>query len=111
LQRKEQIMTIRNAILCAGLALGASIAPGLASARTYVEVDVAPPAPRYEVVPEARVGYVWAPGYWTWNNHRHVWVNGHYVHSRHGHHYVSAHWYDHNGRYRYEAGHWDRDRH
>jgi hypothetical protein len=103
-------MSIRTAILCAGLALGASVAPGLASARTYVEVDVAPPAPRYEVIPEARVGYVWAPGYWTWSHHRHVWVNGHYIRSRHGRHYVSAHWYDHDGRYRYEAGYWERDR-
>ncbi len=104
-------MSIRTAMLCAGLALGAIVAPGFASASGYVEVDVAPPAPRYEVVPEARVGYVWAPGYWTWSNHRHVWVNGHYIHSRHGHHYVAATWSDHNGRYRYEAGHWDRDRH
>ena len=72
-------MSIRTAMLCAGLALGAIVAPGLASARTYVEVDIAPPAPRYEVIPEARVGYVWAPGYWTWSHRRHVWVNGELV--------------------------------
>lgn len=103
-------MSIRTALLCAGLALGASIAPGLASAHTYLEVDVAPPAPRYEVIPEARVGYVWAPGYWTWRHHEHVWVSGHYIRARHHRHWVAARWDDRYGRYRYEPGHWERDR-
>jgi hypothetical protein len=108
---KEQIMSIRTALLCAGLALGASLAPALASARTYVDIDIAPPAPREEVIPAARVGYVWAPGYWSWRHHDHVWVSGHYIHEHHGHHWVADRWGDYHGRYRYEPGHWDRDRH
>jgi hypothetical protein len=111
LKRKEQIMSIRTAVLCAGLALGASLAPALATARTYVDIDVAPPPPREEVIPEVRVGYTWAPGYWSWRHHDHVWVSGHYIHERHGHHWVADRWHDHEGRWRYEAGHWDRDRH
>ena len=48
----------------------------MASARVYIDVDIAPPPVRVEVVPVARVGYVWAPGYWYWSGHQHVWVGG-----------------------------------
>ena len=37
-----------------------------AVAATYIDVRVAPPPPRHEMVPAARPGYVWAPGYWDW---------------------------------------------
>lgn len=99
-------MTIRNVALCIALALGA---PALGLARSYVEIDVAPPEVRQEVIPEARVGYVWAPGYWEWRHHTHVWVNGHYIRERHGHHWVAAQWVHEGQRYRFEVGHWDRD--
>jgi hypothetical protein len=84
-------------------------APGLGLARGYVEVDVAPPEARYEAVPEVRVGYVWAPGYWEWRHHEHVWVAGHYIRERHGYHWVGARWNHEGERYRFEVGHWDRD--
>ena len=99
-------MSIRTAALCIALALGA---PTLSFARGYIEVDVAPPAPREEVIPEARVGYVWAPGYWEWRHHDHVWVNGHYIRGRHGHHWVAATWTHEGERHRFAAGHWERD--
>ena len=102
-------MSIRTALLCAGLALGASLAPALASARAYVDIDVAPPPLREEIVPDYRPGYVWAPGYWTWRNHNYVWIRGHWIHERYGRHWVSDHWYDRHGRWRYEPGHWERD--
>jgi hypothetical protein len=99
-------MSIRTAVLCIALALGA---PGLALARGYLEVEVAPPEPREEVIPEARVGYVWAPGYWEWRHHEHVWVRGHYIRAHHGRHWVAATWTHEGQRYRFQAGHWDRD--
>ena len=39
----------------------------------------APPPMRYEAVPAPRRGYVWAPGYWRPQGHRHAWVAGHWV--------------------------------
>jgi hypothetical protein len=103
-------MSIRTAVLGLVFAIGASAVPGLSVARGYIEIDTAPPPPREEVIPEARVGYVWAPGYWEWRHHNHVWVHGHYIRERHGHHWVAAGWNHEGERYRFEVGHWDRDR-
>ena len=100
-------MSIKTAMFCAALGLGAGLLPSVGSARVYVDVDVAPPAPRVEVIPEARVGYVWAPGYWDWEGHRHVWVNGHYIRERHGHHWVADSWERHGEHWRRVEGHWD----
>ena len=65
------------AVLCvAALALAAS--PSLA--RVGVVVGFAPPAPVIEVVPPPPApGYVWQPGYWSWNGVQYVWVPGVYV--------------------------------
>ena len=54
--------------LILGLSLAGSglLAPVVASAQVGVDITVAPPAPRVEVVPPPRVGFVWAPGYWEW---------------------------------------------
>ena len=95
-----------------GLGLGASAYAPDAAARTQISVgiNVAPPAPRYEVVPPPRVGYVWAPGYWAWDSghHHHIWRKGHYIHERHGERWVADRWSEHEGRYRYEPGRWER---
>ena len=99
-------MTIKTAMFCVALAAGAAL-PSVGSARVYVDVDVAPPAPRVETIPEARVGYVWAPGYWAYNGHEHVWVNGHYIREHHGHHWVADRWEERHGRWHRVEGHWE----
>jgi hypothetical protein len=71
-------------------------------------VRVAPPAPRVEVVPEARRGYVWAPGYWDWKRGHHVWVKGKWVRERRGYVYKAPTWEEHNGRWRMHRGNWAR---
>jgi len=92
--------------LCFGVLLGAPVA---SQARGYVDVEIAPPPPRYEVVPAPRPGYVWAPGYWNWDGRRHVWARGHYVRARGAnYHYVPHRWEQHHGRYRLENGRWER---
>ena len=63
-----------------------------AVAAPYIDVRVAPPPPRHEVVPAARAGYTWAPGYWDWRGHRHVWVSGHWERERHGYVYHEPRW-------------------
>ena len=99
-------MTIKTALFCAILGVGA-IMPAIGSARVNVDIDVAPPAPREEVIPAPRVGYVWAPGYWNWSGHEHVWVGGRWVSERRGHHWVADHWEQHGNHWHHEPGHWD----
>jgi YXWGXW repeat-containing protein len=75
-----------------------------------VYIDVAPPAPRHEVVPAHRRGYVWQPGYWDWRGHRHVWVKGYWVKERHGMYWHPNRWEQRDGRWYLERGRWDRER-
>ncbi len=39
-----------------------------------VQIGTPPPPAPYEMVPAPRSGFVWAPGYWTWDGYRYVWV-------------------------------------
>jgi len=102
-------MNARKTLLALCMAAGsvATLAPAIASADIYVRV--APPAPREEVAPALRPGWVWVPGYWSWNGHRYVWVRGHRVHAHRGAHWVPDRWVEDRGRWRRERGHWDRD--
>jgi hypothetical protein len=104
-------MAIRNRILLAAVALSAAFVSLPGTARTYVDITIAPPAPRVEVVPAPRRGYVWAPGYWRWNGQRHVWVNGVWVRERYGWHWEPDAWVQgRNGRWHVVRGHWVRVR-
>jgi hypothetical protein len=102
-------MAIRNRVLLAAVALSAAFVSLPGTARTFVEIQVAPPAPRVEVVPAPRVGYVWAPGYWRWNGRRHVWVNGVWVRERRGWRWEPDAWVQGpNGRWHLVRGRWAR---
>lgn len=102
-------MEMRRQILLAAVALSAAIVSLPVAARTFVEIQVAPPAPRVEVVPAPRVGYVWAPGYWRWNGRRHVWIRGSWVRERRGWHWERDAWVQGpNGRWHLVRGHWER---
>jgi hypothetical protein len=100
-------MSMRKKILVAALALGAISVPIVSEGRTVI-VEVAPPPARVEVVPAPRVGYVWAPGYWNWNGHRHVWVGGRWVGERHGYHWEAHHWEEREGHWHFREGGWRR---
>ena len=101
-------MNIRKALVGGMLVLGAAgIAGGAQAARTYVDIQVAPPPDRVEHAPAPRHGYVWAPGYWRWDHGHHVWVKGHYIHERSGHHWVNHRWEQRGDRWHFEEGHWD----
>ena len=79
-----------------------------AVAASYIDVHVGPPPVRYEAVPAARAGYVWAPGYWDWRGHRHVWVNGHWERARSGMNWEAGHWERRGSNYVWVEGHWRR---
>jgi len=101
---------VHTSVLAVALLSGltACVAYVPAHARGVVEIEVAPPPPRVVVVPQPRLGYVWAPGYWRWDGRSHVWVDGAWMRERRGYHWEPAHWEERHGRYHFEEGHWVR---
>jgi len=105
-------MNTRKTFLAFAFAGSCALPLGAAqAARVDIDVDVAPPAPVYEQV-TPREGYIYAPGYWQWDEGRrnHVWVKGDYQPARRGEHWVAHEWRQENGRYRFNEGHWDQDK-
>jgi len=100
-------MSMRTRIVVAALALGAIAVPIVSEARAII-VEIAPPAPRVEVVPAARAGYIWAPGYWDWRGRRHVWVGGSWQRERRGYHWAPHNWVQRDNRWEFERGGWRR---
>ena len=93
-------------IVGAGLAAALAVAPLAAFAQVSVDVDIAPPALRYEAVPAPRPGFVWAPGYWHRTGGQWVWGTGRWIAARPGYHWAPDVWV-HNGlRWHYVPGHW-----
>ncbi|MES3020980.1 MAG: hypothetical protein V4857_05270 [Pseudomonadota bacterium] len=100
----KRTLTIATLITLAA----ASYMPMQAVAQNGYNVIVtnAPPAPRYESVPAARAGYVWAPGYWNWEGNRHVWTAGRWEAERRGYRYQRTEWVRDNNGYRLQQGGW-----
>jgi len=90
------------------IAAAAAATMSVANAAPVIDVRIAPPPPRHEVVPAARAGYVWSPGYWDWRGHKYVWVNGHWEHVRHGYAYRSPRWEQDGDRWVLHHGQWTR---
>ncbi len=90
--------------------LFASTAAIALPAAAEIFVNIAPPAPRVEVVPAPRAGYVWVPGFWDWRGQRHVWVRGRWERERHGMYWHPNRWVEREGRWSLERGRWDRER-
>ena len=98
---------IRNLSLSLLLAASAFAAP--AYAQVSFNINIAPPAPQYEVVPTIQPGYVWAPGYWGWSGDRHIWVRGRTIVQREGYRWEPDRWEQRDRTYYRTAGHWQRD--
>ena len=80
-----------------------------ASAAPVVDVRIAPPVTRVEVVPARPAHHVWTHGYWAWNGHAHVWVPGRYVVERPGYVWREHRWQEHgHGHWRFHEGGWER---
>lgn len=102
-------MSIRNVLLCGLIAMGPVAMPTLAQININIDIGVAPPAPRYEVVPAPRSGYSWAPGYWQWEGQRHVWAAGRWIEARPDSYWVADRWEPKNGRHHFKPGRWEHD--
>jgi len=100
--------TPRNLLLSLALAAGIFAAP--AYAQISFQINIAPPAPQYEIVPNVAPGYVWAPGYWGWTGERHVWVRGRPLLQREGYRWAPDRWDQRDRGYYRTAGHWESDR-
>jgi hypothetical protein len=104
-------MVMRKYLLAAVLCLGAGAlgAPTLSHAAGIdIDIDVAPPVARVEVVPPPRVGFVWDAGHWEWRDHAHVWVPGGWIPERRGWHWVPSHWEQRGPHWHFVHGHWAR---
>lgn len=100
----------RRLLLGAIAAASIGMIPVPAAAEVGIFLDIAPPAPRYEIVPAPRAGYVWQPGYWDYRHGRHVWVRGHWVRERMGMYWHPYRWEQAEGRWVFRRGAWDRER-
>lgn len=63
-----------------------------AQAQYTAIVSVAPPAPRHEVMPAPRAGWVWAPGHYEWRGNEYVWLEGRWMRERVGYEYREPRW-------------------
>jgi hypothetical protein len=82
---------------------------GVAAQAQYTAiVSVAPPAPRHEVVPGPRAGWVWAPGHYVWRGNEYSWVEGSWMRERNGYEYREPRWVQRgNGEWQLVGGNWE----
>ena len=69
-------------------------------------VQVAPPPPRYEVMPGPRPSQVWVPGRWVWNERDYVWQSGLWQQARPDYVYAPGRWVQANGGWRWVDDQW-----
>jgi hypothetical protein len=82
-----EFMKTKSLIAALALAAGSVGIAGVAYARVVdIEIGVAPPPARVEVVPAPREGYVYEKGHYeTADGQTYVWVEGRYFPNREGH--------------------------
>jgi hypothetical protein len=82
----------RKPLLAAAFAAALMGFGAAAQAQYSAVVSSAPPAPRHEVVPGPRAGWVWAPGHYEYRGNEYSWVEGHWMRERVGYEYREPHW-------------------
>lgn len=104
---------LRLALLGMAVLLPAWTSPVLAQVNFSFGVEIGPPPRRVEAVPLPRVGFVWAPGYWTWDGVAYVWVAGRWVQSRPGYYWAPERWEEHaeerGHHWHFAPGHWEKE--
>jgi hypothetical protein len=82
-------------------ALALTAWPALGNIPGKIVADNAPPPPpsSEESAPHGRVGFIWAPGYYSYADSKYVWNKGHWVVEREGYRYVAPRWAQEEGRW------------
>jgi hypothetical protein len=97
------------ALLATSALVGMTTAAPVVAQEFTVSIGRPPPPPMVETIPPPRAGYVWAPGYWRWENERHLWAPGRWIEERRGQRWVPDRWVEGpNGAWRFQPGHWAR---
>src|SRR5262249_6638029 len=105
-------MRLRRSIGAAlAMAVGTVGIAATASAAKFIDVEIgiAPPPERVEVVPVPRTGYFYEPGHYEVIGDRYIWIEGKFIREREGHHWQPYVLERHGERWHYRAGHWDDD--
>lgn len=76
-----------------------------------VQIGTPPPPAPYEMIPAPRPGFVWAPGYWTWDGYRYVWVQGRWMAQRPGYIYAPGMWIQSGPSWTWQPERWHEERH
>jgi hypothetical protein len=101
-----------SALFAVGM-IGAVATPLTSFAQVAIQLNYGPPAPRYEVIPAPRTGYVWSGGHWQWQtqSNRHVWIAGNWQAERPGYAYYQPRWVEREGGggWNYRSSRWDKD--
>lgn len=96
--------------LAQSLLLSLALAVGTAVlAQVSFSINIGPPPQIFEPVPMMQPGYVWAPGYWAWNNDHHIWVRGRTIVQRPGYRWEPDRWEQRGSSYYRQPGSWARD--
>ena len=102
-------MLQKRLLAAAVAAIGFAAFPAASQEVIFTEIDSPPPAMKVEVVPAARVGYYYIPGYWDYQSNSYVWVEGTFVPEHKGYVYVVPRYEQRDGRWRMYAGRWTTD--
>jgi hypothetical protein len=94
---------IRKVVIAAALTAASTAS---AFAQEVIIAPSAPPAPRVEVAPGVRPGYVWDGGHWRWAGHGYAWEPGHWRAVRVGYHWAPGHWGRRGPNWVWVEGHW-----
>ena len=92
-------------------------APLCSTAQVSININVpgvvmaAPPAPRYEVMPPQRPGYVWVPGNWQWQHNAYDWRQGYWEPARPDYIYAPGRWVRADGGWRWVEPNWKVSKH
>ena len=106
-------MRLSVTLLTAALTAVPLCAPAQVSININVPglVAMAPPPPRYEVVPVARPGYVWVPGNWQYRESAYGWRPGYWEPARPDFVYAPGRWVQADGGWRWVEPSWKASRH
>jgi WXXGXW repeat (2 copies) len=107
-ERRTTMMFAKLSAVALLAAASAGFSPYVAARPVNVDIQIGPPAPRVEVIPGPRPGYLWTPGYWDWRSNRHYWVGGTWARERRGYVYAQPNWVNESGRWRLNRGGWNR---